>query len=91
MVNLMWSELLQDERPKAAAGGGGGGCGGGGGSPEKMFDGSRRLRSLWDGVRLEVAAESAGPVVLHSFTQLDPDLPPLEDWVLEAVGSCELD
>ncbi|XP_054853660.1 ral guanine nucleotide dissociation stimulator isoform X2 [Eublepharis macularius] len=69
MVSLMWSELLQDERPGAAAAGG---------SPEKMFDGSRRLRSLRDGVRLEVAAESAGPVVLHSFTQLDPDLPPLE-------------
>ncbi|XP_053138198.1 ral guanine nucleotide dissociation stimulator isoform X2 [Hemicordylus capensis] len=77
MVNLMWSELLQDERPKgaaAAAGGGGGGCC----SPERLFEGSRRLRSLWDGVRLEVAAESCSPVVLHSFTQLDPDLPPLE-------------
>nr|XP_056716470.1 ral guanine nucleotide dissociation stimulator isoform X1 [Euleptes europaea] len=70
MVNLMWSELLQDERPK---GGGGGGC-----SPERLFEGCRRLRSLRDGVRLEVAAESGGPVVLHSFTQLDPDLPPLE-------------
>ncbi|NWH84697.1 GNDS protein, partial [Aegithalos caudatus] len=31
----------------------------------------------WGGVRLEVAGESS-PVVLHSFTQLDPDLPPLE-------------
>uniref|UniRef100_A0A452INH8 Ral guanine nucleotide dissociation stimulator n=1 Tax=Gopherus agassizii TaxID=38772 RepID=A0A452INH8_9SAUR len=36
------------------------------------------MRSLWDGVRLEVAGESSSPVVLHSFTQLDPDLPPLE-------------
>uniref|UniRef100_A0A670KFH5 Ral guanine nucleotide dissociation stimulator n=1 Tax=Podarcis muralis TaxID=64176 RepID=A0A670KFH5_PODMU len=57
-------------------------CGGGGRggilSPEKMFEGSRRFRSLWDGVKLEVAAESTSPVVLHSFTQLDPDLPPLE-------------
>ncbi|KAJ6633410.1 hypothetical protein lerEdw1_014507 [Lerista edwardsae] len=70
MVNLMWSELRQDERPRAAPVAGG--------SPEKMFEGSRRLRSLWDGVRLEVAAESGSPVVLHSFTQLDPDLPPLE-------------
>uniref|UniRef100_A0A803K6Q3 Ral guanine nucleotide dissociation stimulator n=1 Tax=Xenopus tropicalis TaxID=8364 RepID=A0A803K6Q3_XENTR len=35
------------------------------------------MRSLWDGVRLEVAGESS-PVVLSSFTQLDPDLPPLE-------------
>ncbi|CAM2103559.1 ral guanine nucleotide dissociation stimulator isoform X5 [Caretta caretta] len=44
-----------------------------------MFESSRRMRSLWDGVRLEVAGESSGrPVVLHSFTQLDPDLPPLE-------------
>ncbi|NXW86250.1 GNDS protein, partial [Alopecoenas beccarii] len=45
--------------------------------PERMFEGSRRARSLWGGVRLEVAGESS-PVVLHSFTQLDPDLPPLE-------------
>uniref|UniRef100_A0A8D0LB33 Ral guanine nucleotide dissociation stimulator n=1 Tax=Sphenodon punctatus TaxID=8508 RepID=A0A8D0LB33_SPHPU len=36
------------------------------------------MRSLWDGVRLEVAGDSSSPVVLHSFTQLDPDLPPLE-------------
>ncbi|NXW48687.1 GNDS protein, partial [Nyctiprogne leucopyga] len=46
-------------------------------APEKMFEGCRRARSLWGGVRLEVAGESS-PVVLHSFTQLDPDLPPLE-------------
>lgn len=82
-MNLMWAELLQDDRPRAAAAAAAGGRGGGGGgygspSPEKMFDGSRRMRSLWDGVKLEVAAESASPVVLHSFTQLDPDLPPLE-------------
>lgn len=42
-----------------------------------MFEGCRRARSLWGGVRLEVAGENS-PVVLHSFTQLDPDLPPLE-------------
>ncbi|XP_067397990.1 ral guanine nucleotide dissociation stimulator isoform X2 [Emydura macquarii macquarii] len=48
------------------------------GSPENMFESSRRMRSLWDGVRLEVAGEGSSPVVLHSFTQLDPDLPPLE-------------
>lgn len=42
-----------------------------------MFEGCRRARSLWGGVKLEVAGESS-PVVLHSFTQLDPDLPPLE-------------
>ncbi|NWS55557.1 GNDS protein, partial [Chunga burmeisteri] len=46
-------------------------------APERMFEGCRRARSLWGGVRLEVAGESS-PVVLHSFTQLDPDLPPLE-------------
>ncbi|OWK61414.1 Ral guanine nucleotide dissociation stimulator [Lonchura striata] len=48
-----------------------------------MFEGCRRARSLWGGVRLEVAGESS-PVVLHSFTQLDPDLPPLE---ISAEGS----
>ncbi|XP_019366278.1 PREDICTED: ral guanine nucleotide dissociation stimulator isoform X5 [Gavialis gangeticus] len=42
-----------------------------------MFEGSRRARSLLLGVRLEVAGDRS-PVVLHSFTQLDPDLPPLE-------------
>ncbi|XP_075180514.1 ral guanine nucleotide dissociation stimulator isoform X3 [Anomaloglossus baeobatrachus] len=46
-------------------------------TPEKMFDGSRKMRSLWDGVKLEVAGDSS-PVVLSSFTQLDPDLPLLE-------------
>uniref|UniRef100_A0A8C8SPB7 Ral guanine nucleotide dissociation stimulator n=1 Tax=Pelusios castaneus TaxID=367368 RepID=A0A8C8SPB7_9SAUR len=45
---------------------------------ENMFESSRRMRSLLDGVRLEVAGEGSSPVVLHSFTQLDPDLPPLE-------------
>ncbi|OCT67109.1 hypothetical protein XELAEV_18038391mg [Xenopus laevis] len=47
-------------------------------TPEKMFEcTARKMRSLWDGVRLEVAGENS-PVVLSSFTQLDPDLPPLE-------------
>lgn len=46
-------------------------------TPEKMFDGSRKMRSLWDGVKLEVAGDRS-PVVLSSFTQLDPDLPALE-------------
>ncbi|XP_044295972.1 ral guanine nucleotide dissociation stimulator isoform X3 [Varanus komodoensis] len=82
MVNLMWSELPQDERPRAAGAVAGGGCS----SPERMFEGSRRLRSLWDGVRLEVAAESASPVVLHSFTQLDPDLPPLLESSTQEIG-----
>ncbi|XP_066568764.1 ral guanine nucleotide dissociation stimulator isoform X1 [Amia ocellicauda] len=63
MVNLMQSEL-QRFPP---------------GSPDVMFDASAwRIRSIWDGVKLEVAGESS-PVVLHSFTQLDPDLPQLEN------------
>lgn len=43
----------------------------------EMFDSSWRVRNIWDGVRLEVS-EDRGPVVLHSFTHLDPDLPLLE-------------
>eukprot|EP00069_Balaena_mysticetus_P006660 bmy_05383T0 len=34
--------------------------------------------SVWDAVRLEVGGPDSCPVVLHSFTQLDPDLPRLE-------------
>lgn len=40
----------------------------------EMFDSSWRVRNIWDGVRLEVV-EDPSPVVLHSFTHLDPDLP----------------
>ncbi|GCC21394.1 hypothetical protein chiPu_0019864 [Chiloscyllium punctatum] len=58
MVRLMWPELHNE----CAASG------------PKMFDGSRRLKQIWDGVRLEVTGD-AGSVVLNSFTQLDPDLP----------------
>lgn len=39
-----------------------------------MFDSSWKVRSIWDGVKLEVA-DDPSPVVLHSFTHLDPDLP----------------
>ena len=47
-------------------------------SPDGMFDATAwRIRHIWEGVRLEVAGD-ASPVVLHSFTQLDPDLPLLE-------------
>lgn len=47
-------------------------------SPDVMFDASTwRIRNIWDGVKLEVAG-NVSPVVLHSFTQLDPDLPLLE-------------
>ncbi|XP_048668763.1 ral guanine nucleotide dissociation stimulator isoform X2 [Marmota marmota marmota] len=45
---------------------------------EPLFPGSRRSRSVWDAVRLEVGVPDSCPVVLHSFTQLDPDLPRLE-------------
>ncbi|XP_036381981.1 ral guanine nucleotide dissociation stimulator-like isoform X2 [Megalops cyprinoides] len=49
------------------------------GSLDGMFDASAwRIRSIWDGVKLEVAGDES-PVVLHSFTQLDPDLPLLEN------------
>ncbi|XP_011710046.2 ral guanine nucleotide dissociation stimulator isoform X4 [Macaca nemestrina] len=45
------------------------------GGAEPLFPGSRRSRSVWDAVRLEVGVPDSCPVVLHSFTQLDPDLP----------------
>lgn len=48
------------------------------GGAEPLFPGSRRSRSVWDAVRLEVGVPDSCPVVLHSFTQLDPDLPRLE-------------
>ncbi|XP_070286468.1 ral guanine nucleotide dissociation stimulator isoform X2 [Myotis yumanensis] len=48
------------------------------GGAEPLFPGSRRSRSVWDAVRLEVGGPDSCPVVLHSFTQLDPDLPRLE-------------
>lgn len=43
----------------------------------EMFESSWRVRNIWDGVKLEVV-EDRSPVVLHSFTHLDPDLPLLE-------------
>lgn len=43
----------------------------------EMFESSWRVRSIWDGVKLEVV-EDRSPVVLHSFTHLDPDLPLME-------------
>ncbi|XP_062063272.1 ral guanine nucleotide dissociation stimulator [Lepus europaeus] len=49
------------------------------GGAEPLFPGSRRSRSVWDAVRLEVGGPDSCPVVLHSFTQLDPDLPRLEN------------
>ncbi|KAK2508228.1 hypothetical protein MC885_007263, partial [Smutsia gigantea] len=55
------------------------------GGAEPLFPGSRRSRSVWDAVRLEVGGPDSCPVVLHSFTQLDPDLPRLEATALVSV------
>ncbi|KAM9810812.1 ral guanine nucleotide dissociation stimulator-like [Neosynchiropus ocellatus] len=55
-----------------------------------MFDSSWRVRNVWDGVRLEVT-EERGPVVLNSFTQLDPDLPLLESSTQEIGEEAEDD
>uniref|UniRef100_A0A3B3ZJF9 Uncharacterized protein n=1 Tax=Periophthalmus magnuspinnatus TaxID=409849 RepID=A0A3B3ZJF9_9GOBI len=55
-----------------------------------MFDSSWKVRSIWDGVKLEVA-EDPSPVVLHSFTHLDPDLPLLESSTQEIGEESEED
>uniref|UniRef100_A0A672J3D8 Ral guanine nucleotide dissociation stimulator n=1 Tax=Salarias fasciatus TaxID=181472 RepID=A0A672J3D8_SALFA len=55
-----------------------------------MFDSSWRVRSIWDGVRLEVA-EDPNPVTLHSFTHLDPDLPGVESSTQEIGEEAEED
>ncbi|XP_056274581.1 ral guanine nucleotide dissociation stimulator-like [Pseudoliparis swirei] len=60
------------------------------GQPVEMFDSSWRVRSIWDGVRLELA-EDRGPVVLHSLTHLDPDLPLLESSTQEIGEEAEED
>ena len=49
-------------------------CGHSEGLYPEMFEGSRRVRSIWGGVRLELS-DDPSPVLLHSFTHLDPDLP----------------
>ncbi|XP_029999596.1 ral guanine nucleotide dissociation stimulator-like isoform X1 [Sphaeramia orbicularis] len=57
----------------------------------EMFDSSWRVRNIWDGVRLEVS-EDRSPVVLHSFTHLDPDLPlPVESSTQEIGEEAEED
>ncbi|XP_076006792.1 ral guanine nucleotide dissociation stimulator-like isoform X9 [Genypterus blacodes] len=56
----------------------------------EMFDASWRVRNIWDGVRLEVT-EDPSPVVLHSFTHLDPDLPLLESSTQEIGEEAEED
>ncbi len=37
-----------------------------------------KIKNIWDGVKLEIAPGDGCPVVLNSFTHLDPDLPVLE-------------
>ncbi|KAJ4942126.1 hypothetical protein JOQ06_011994 [Pogonophryne albipinna] len=56
----------------------------------EMFDSSWRVRNIWDGVRLEVV-EDPSPVVLHSLTHLDPDLPLLESSTQEIGEEAEDD
>ncbi|TDH13207.1 hypothetical protein EPR50_G00055120 [Perca flavescens] len=56
----------------------------------EMFDSSWRVRNIWDGVRLEVV-EDRSPVVLHSLTHLDPDLPLLESSTQEIGEEAEDD
>ncbi|XP_047447196.1 ral guanine nucleotide dissociation stimulator-like isoform X2 [Mugil cephalus] len=56
----------------------------------EMFDSSWKVRNIWDGVRLEVV-EDRSPVVLHSFTHLDPDLPLLESSTQEIGEEAEED
>ncbi|KAM4745120.1 ral guanine nucleotide dissociation stimulator-like isoform 1-T1 [Anableps anableps] len=55
-----------------------------------MFDSSWKVRSIWDGVKLEVV-EDRSPVVLHSFTHLDPDLPLVESSTQEIGEEAEED
>ncbi|XP_034728768.1 ral guanine nucleotide dissociation stimulator-like isoform X2 [Etheostoma cragini] len=56
----------------------------------EMFDSSWRVRNIWEGVRLEVV-EDRSPVVLHSLTHLDPDLPLLESSTQEIGEEAEDD
>uniref|UniRef100_A0A3Q3WNS3 Uncharacterized protein n=1 Tax=Mola mola TaxID=94237 RepID=A0A3Q3WNS3_MOLML len=56
----------------------------------EMFESSWRVRNIWDGVKLEVV-EDRSPVVLHSFTHLDPDLPLLESSTQEIGEEAEDD
>ncbi|XP_067269664.1 ral guanine nucleotide dissociation stimulator isoform X1 [Pseudorasbora parva] len=53
-------------------------------SLEDLFESSTwKIKNIWDGVKLEIAAGDGCPVVLNSFTHLDPDLPMLESSVQE--------
>uniref|UniRef100_A0A672R737 Ral guanine nucleotide dissociation stimulator-like n=1 Tax=Sinocyclocheilus grahami TaxID=75366 RepID=A0A672R737_SINGR len=53
-------------------------------SLDELFESSTwKIKNIWDGVKLEIAAGDGCPVVLNSFTHLDPDLPVLESSVQE--------
>uniref|UniRef100_A0A3Q2ZMZ4 Ral guanine nucleotide dissociation stimulator n=1 Tax=Kryptolebias marmoratus TaxID=37003 RepID=A0A3Q2ZMZ4_KRYMA len=56
----------------------------------EMFDSSWKVRNIWDGVKLEVV-DDPSPVVLHSFTHLDPDLPLVESSTQEIGEEAEED
>lgn len=48
-------------------------------SLDELFESSTwKIKNIWDGVKLEIAPGDGCPVVLNSFTHLDPDLPVLE-------------
>lgn len=47
---------------------------------DELFDSSTwRIKNIWDGVKMEIASGDGCPVVLNSYTHLDPDLPVLEE------------
>uniref|UniRef100_A0A9J8CL11 Ral guanine nucleotide dissociation stimulator n=1 Tax=Cyprinus carpio carpio TaxID=630221 RepID=A0A9J8CL11_CYPCA len=49
-------------------------------SLDELFESSTwKIKNIWDGVKLEIAPGDGCPVVLNSFTHLDPDLPVLEE------------
>lgn len=56
---------------------------------DDLFDSSTwKIKSIWDGVKLEIAAGDGCPVVLHSYTHLDPDLPVLEEVMHSFILTC---
>uniref|UniRef100_A0A9J8D9Y4 Ral guanine nucleotide dissociation stimulator n=1 Tax=Cyprinus carpio carpio TaxID=630221 RepID=A0A9J8D9Y4_CYPCA len=56
-------------------------------SLDELFESSTwKIKNIWDGVKLEIAPGDGCPVVLNSFTHLDPDLPVLELLLDRALG-----
>ncbi|XP_056628925.1 ral guanine nucleotide dissociation stimulator isoform X1 [Triplophysa dalaica] len=54
---------------------------------DELFDSSTwKIKNIWDGVKLEIAAGDDCPVVLNSYTHLDPDLPVLEESSVQEIG-----